>query len=241
MRLIASLLLLLVLVPACSRPGVRFATLTERFDAEQEDVLYAVETELSAVALTIDDGPDAEWTPRILDLLEEYDAHATFFLIGENVKGYEPLVEAMVSRGHELGNHMIRDEVSIELSPQEFEAQLTEVDELLSQWAKPHYVRPGSGWYDESMIEIANRHGYTLALGSVYPLDAQIAWSRFASWFVLQAVGPGSVIVLHSGGARGERTHTTLQKVLPELRTRGLRVLSLSELVAEADANKQAP
>jgi peptidoglycan/xylan/chitin deacetylase (PgdA/CDA1 family) len=221
--------------PGCSQPAARFGTLLGRFDDDRPDVVYDVDTAASAVALTIDDGPDSEWTPRILDLLYEHDAHATFFLIGDHIEGHEALVESIVAHGHELGNHMTADEVSLSLPPEEFERQLVEADALLARWHKPRWVRPGSGWYDETMLEIARRHGYKVALGSVYPLDAQIAWPAFASWFVLQGVGPGSVIVLHNGGERGERTWQTLQKVLPELRKRELDVLTLSALVARAE------
>jgi peptidoglycan/xylan/chitin deacetylase (PgdA/CDA1 family) len=240
LRRILVLLTVGLLAPACSHPRARFGTLMGYFDDQQSDVVYDVDTQVAAIALTIDDGPDPEWTPRILDLLEEHGAHATFFLIGERVNEYEDLVTSIVERGHELGNHMTADEASVDLLPEEFERQLTEADRLLSRWSKPRWVRPGSGWYDERMLETARRHGYRVALGSVYPLDAQIAWPAFASWFVLQGVGPGSVIVLHNGGARGERTWETLQKVLPELRRRGLEVLTLSALVARAEGEGAA-
>ena len=63
---------------------------------------------LRAVAITIDDGPDPEVTARVLDLLAEHDARATFFCIGERVDRHPGLALAIAARGHEIGNHSYR-------------------------------------------------------------------------------------------------------------------------------------
>jgi peptidoglycan/xylan/chitin deacetylase (PgdA/CDA1 family) len=72
-----------------------------------------VDTRAKAVALTLDDGPDAATTPAILDLLRQHGARATFLLITSRVPGNEELVRRMLAEGHEIGNHMPRDEPSI--------------------------------------------------------------------------------------------------------------------------------
>ena len=201
------------------------------FNDRSPAVLYSVEADERVVALTIDDGPDPATTPRLLELLAAYRARATFFLIADRVPGNEKLVRAIVDAGHEIGNHMTRDVPSIELAPDVFEQELLRADRILSEFAKPYWFRPGSGWYDDDMLEILARHGYRVALGSVYPLDAHISWSWFARRFILKLTRPGSVIILHDGGARGERTLTTLGKVLPGLIDDGYRLVTLSELV----------
>ena len=81
------------------------------------------------------------------------------------------------------------------------------------------------------MLDILDDHGYGVALGSIYPLDAQIPWSGFAAWLIRWRAKPGAIIILHDNGGRGERTASTLERVLPELEHRGYRVVSLSELV----------
>src|SRR5690606_13498304 len=78
-----------------------------RFLAKKNpEVLYFANTERKVVALTIDDGPHADVTPYILDVLKKYSAHATFFLLGENIKANGYLIEKMKSDGHEIGNHL---------------------------------------------------------------------------------------------------------------------------------------
>jgi len=194
------------------------------------DVVYFVETEKQAVALTIDDGPDPWATPAILDLLKQHEAHATFFFITGRVPGNEDIVWRTVKEGHELANHSTTDEPSVFLKSAEFEKRLLKAHEVLSRFADVRWFRPGSGWYTKKMLSIIHRHGYRCALGSVYPFDPQIPSAWFIKQHVLRGVQPGSVIVLHDHGARGERTIAVLGSILPELKRRGFRVVTLSEL-----------
>ena len=191
--------------------------------------LYRVRTHERAIALTIDDGPTSE-TPEILRVLRDNHAHATFFLISTHVTGRESIVNEIVADGHELGNHMTRDEPSIRLKPEEFDAAAREAGSVLQQFASVRWLRPGSGWYTPRMVTSIERAGYRCALGSIYPFDAQLPSSAFASAYIRANARPGAVIVLHDGRSRGHRTAMTLQRVLPSLRAHGYRVVSLSEL-----------
>lgn len=193
-------------------------------------VLYRVDTQAKAVALTIDDGPDAATTPEILRVLERNGAHATFFVITSRVSGNEDLLRRIVTEGHELGNHLVRDEPSLKLEPAEFERQLRESHDVLSRFATMRWFRPGSGKYDARMLATLEAHGYRCALGSVYPFDPQIRWSWFSKRFILSNVQAGSVIILHDWDSKGRRTAKTLSNVLPELAKRGFRVVTLTEL-----------
>ena len=195
------------------------------------NVVYFVETEEPVVALTFDDGPDAIETPRILEVLEQHDARATFFLLTSRIPGNEDIVRGMVQEGHEIANHLVVDEPSILLSPSEFERQLRESHDVLSEYSDVRWFRPGSGWYNGAMLSILDKHGYECALGSVYPFDPQIPSSWFATRYILSNVRPGSIIVLHDYGGRGERAAVALATILPELNRRGFRVVTLSELV----------
>jgi len=194
-------------------------------------VTYSVRTEKPIVALTIDDGPDASTTPAILDLLQEYESKATFFVITERIPGNEHLIERMIEEGHELGNHMTNEEPSIRLSREGFAEDLIAADSALTEFDEIRWLRPGSGWFTANMIDTAESNGYRMALGSVYPFDHLIPSSWFASEFILWRVRPGDVIVLHDHRLRGERTADTLRRVLPELTARGYKVVTLSELV----------
>lgn len=79
------------------------------------------------------------------------------------------------------GNHFTRDQPSIRLAPDRFEASLLEADSIFGRFAPVRWARPSSGWYTERTVAIMRRHGYRCALASVYPYDAILPWSRFAA------------------------------------------------------------
>ena len=198
-------------------------------------VLYTVDTDRPAVALTIDDGPDGETTPRILDTLARHHATATFFVIADRIRGNEALMRRIVSEGHEIGNHMTRDEPSIKLPTAEFEAELLSAHRTLSAYVAPRWFRPGSGWFNEPMLTVLKKHGYRCALGTVYPLDAHHSSSWLAQKLILAMARPGRIIILHDGGRRGKRTIRTLEAVLPGLQQRGFRIRTLSGIKKTAN------
>jgi peptidoglycan-N-acetylglucosamine deacetylase len=206
--------------------------LVPRIAARSPRCLYMVPTHERVAALTLDDGPDAAHTRALLAVLRAHEAHATFFLISSRVTGNESVVEAAVADGHELGNHLTRDEASIRLSPDAFAAAVAEAGRVLGEFATVRWLRPASGFYDAEMLGTIERAGYRCALGSIYPYDAHLPWPGLSSAYVLANLRPGSVIVLHEGGDRSRRTIEALRRVLPALRARGYRIVTLSELVA---------
>lgn len=112
--------------------------LSERFPG----CTYAVETSAPAVALTIDDGPDSSTTPIVLRALRNHDARATFFLISGNVANGDSSVSAMIMEGHEIANHLTRDEASISLSSQAFDSALVAAGRTLSRYGPVRWARP---------------------------------------------------------------------------------------------------
>ena len=209
--------------------------LVDRLAAAFPGCLYRVRTQERLVALTVDDGPDELTTPLILAELSRHAARATFFLIGDRLPGREALVRRLVAEGHELGNHLMHDRPSIRLSAEELARDLHRSHGLLAPYARVRWARPGSGWYSREIVSAMARKGYQCALGSVYPYDATIPSSAFTGHYILRNVRPGAVIVLHDVGSRGRRTARTLRTVLPELRRRGYRVVTLTELALAVD------
>jgi peptidoglycan/xylan/chitin deacetylase (PgdA/CDA1 family) len=205
--------------------------------AESPDVLFYVGTREPVVALTIDDGPSVA-TPEILDVLAENGAQATFFVIGENVRAHPEVAERLLLEGHELGHHMMVDEPSIDMPPETFRSHLEEMDGILDALGGSEVFRPSSGWYNDRMVADAARLGYRTVLGSVYPFDAQVPFPKLSTWYMRQLVGPGSILILHDGPERGPRTAEVLRALLPELRARGMRVVTVSGLVTLETAER---
>jgi len=197
------------------------------------DVIYFKNTDQKLIALTIDDGPNSITTVKILDVLEKYGAKATFFVIGENLGGNEDIVQRMVDNGHELGNHLMEDKPSICMSSQEFESDLVEAGKILGQFGEFQWLRPASGWHNREMVKVAQSHNYRVVLGSIFPFDTHIPSSGFASTQILLNASPGSIVVLHDTQLWGERTRITLEKVIPQLMSKGYYFVTLSDLLGD--------
>ncbi len=195
-------------------------------------VIYFAKTDRPIIALTIDDVPNVETTLSILDVLKKNNVKATFFVISSQVFGNEEIIEAIVNDEHELGNHMTEDQPSIKLSPEEFETDLLKAHSVIAKFANIRWMRPASGWYNSKMIEIAKKHNYHVALGSVFPYDTHIQSTWFSVNHIMFNVVPGSIIVLHDGNSRGQRTASTLTEILPKLKDKGYEFVTLSELVS---------
>jgi peptidoglycan/xylan/chitin deacetylase (PgdA/CDA1 family) len=222
-----------LLLAALIRPVPIVRWLARRYP----DVFFQLETNEPRVALTIDDSPHPTLTPRILDVLAEHDAHATFFLVGERIPGNEEIIRRMVDEGHELGNHLMTVVPSIRLPAAEFERQLRQTHDLLAPYGPVRWCRPGSGWYNRRMLEQLRAHDYRCAMASAYAYDPQVRSTWYVTRHILLNTRPGAVMVLHDGAPSGERTIAVLRRLLPELQRRGYRVVTLSELAEQNEAH----
>ncbi|KAF2456207.1 hypothetical protein BDY21DRAFT_394753 [Lineolata rhizophorae] len=214
------------------------AVLMRYFAYRWPDVLWSVTTEEKVVALTIDDGP-SEYTRDILRVLEANDAAATFFVIGAQVAGREETLRELVRNGHELGNHAMHDEPSRALSDVVLADQIQAIEGMIASIyatantdaAPPRYFRPGSGFFNERMRRLLAGLGYRLVLGSIYPHDAQISLWRLNARHVLSMLRPGGIIICHD---RRSWTVPMLERVLPEIRRRGYRIVTVTQLLEES-------
>ncbi|KAJ5167535.1 uncharacterized protein N7482_006316 [Penicillium canariense] len=215
-------------------PGALIRYLQRRWP----DVLFHYPIDKKVVALTIDDAP-ATFTLTILDLLRSHDATATFFVIGSQVGGHERALSELVRGGNELANHAMYDEPSRALSDAVLAEQISAVQEMIQEayhaagvpGPENWFFRPGSGFFSSRMRSLVRGLGYRLALGDVYPHDPQVPFAKLNAKHILSMVRPGSVIVCHD---RREWTVPMLAIVLPELRRRGYSVVTLSDLLKEA-------
>lgn len=201
------------------------------------DVLWHVPTSSKLIALTIDDAP-SEQTGDILQVLQEYNATATFFVIGSQVAGREAILQEILLGGHELGNHAMYDEPSRGLSEALLESQISDVQtwiddayHAIGRKVPSHYFRPGSGFFNSKMRTLVKQLGYRLVLGSIYPHDPQIQYAWVNARHISSMARGGGIIICHD---RRRWTAPMLRKVLPKLQKRGYRVVTISRLLEEA-------
>jgi peptidoglycan-N-acetylglucosamine deacetylase len=196
------------------------------------DVLCYVDTDARVFALTFDDGPHPDTTPGLLDVLATHSARATFFLIGERVVGNEAIVSRIAEEGHEVANHLMRDERSALVPAERFRRELAQVTSLLGRYGPVRWIRPGSGWFTPRMLRAAGEHGLGLVLGTVVGMHAGTPGDKRIIARLLADIRPGSIVVLHEGMAERSGVVAATDELLAGLSRNGLAAVTVSELVA---------
>lgn len=203
-------------------------------------VTHLGDTDSQKVALTFDDGPDPEWTPKILDILKQYKVHATFFVLGIHAEQHPELIRRILREGHEIGTHTYSHPNLAESSPEKVELELNATQRLL-EWINHRSVilfRPPyngdsmpSTLADVRPIAQASDMGYIIAGESVDPND----WARPGADEVVQRVhdqrASGNVILLHDAGGDRSQTVAALPRILDFLQTRGDKIVRLGKLI----------
>ncbi len=178
------------------------------------------------VYLTFDDGPHPTWTPRVLELLELYEAPATFFVLGQSATRYPEIVERMVAEGHEAENHTF-DHVWLDKAPRDlFISQVTAADDALHAAAGGRVdpiacLRPPYAAMNEHTRDLAAELGKSVVLWSVDTQDWRRPGAGQIASHVLTNVRPGSIILMHDGGGERSQTVAALGTILDALTSRG--------------------
>lgn len=182
----------------------------------------------TGVALTFDDGPNPEHTPKVLDLLAQYDARATFFLVGEQVERHPDLVRRIAAEGHAIGNHTYSHVRCRELELSALSAEIERTDLALvaalgsGERALPLF-RPPFGELRVTQAAHLARTGRTLAYWNQDTRDY-----RDASAAEIAALGPtltaGDIVLLHD---RFPATVEALPALLQALQAKGLEARTL--------------
>ena len=204
------------------------------------------------VVLTFDDGPDPTWTPKILDILKEKKAPATFFILGQQAENYPGLVQRIVAEGHEVGSHTYTH-VNLSLCDDErVRVELTATQRLLQTITgrsttlfRPPYnadSRP-SEISELKPLLLAQDLDYLTVLESIDTED----WDQPASTadIILQRVKQqrrnGSIILMHDAGGDRAQTVAALPKIIDYVRSRGDQIISISTLLGTSRDSLNPP
>jgi peptidoglycan/xylan/chitin deacetylase (PgdA/CDA1 family) len=178
------------------------------------------------VYLTFDDGPHPTWTPRVLDILDVYNAPATFFVLGQGATRYPEIVERMVAEGHEAENHTY-DHVWLDKAPRDlFISQVTAADDALHAAAGGRVdpiacLRPPYAAMNEHTRDLAAELGKSVVLWSVDTQDWRQPGAEQIASHVLSNVRPGAIVLMHDGGGERSQTVAALGTILDALAARG--------------------
>lgn len=176
------------------------------------------------VYLTFDDGPTPSLTRPLLDRLAQYDAQATFFLIGGHAEAHPHLVRAIERAGHTIGNHSYTHPYPWRTPAAEMQAQLDRTSKLLQDQTghAVHYVRPPYGQINGAIRRWCEARGHRAVMWDVMPGDfLPNVDQAYVERFMLKHVRPGSIIVLHDNPIVRDATPGALDTILRALSAEG--------------------
>jgi peptidoglycan/xylan/chitin deacetylase (PgdA/CDA1 family) len=176
-------------------------------------VTWRIPTRLNEVYLTFDDGPIPEITPAVLDILKQYNAKATFFCIGENVKLHPEIYQRILTEGHRTGNHTQHHFNAWKVNR---ELYLQDVKDA-SEYIDSKLFRPPYGKLTPAIINRLKRQ-YKIVLWDVisYDFDTSITPEQVYQ-NVITNVRPGSIVVFHDSLKAAERMIPALKRTMEYL------------------------
>src|SRR5271165_3278121 len=213
------------------------------------------------IAITFDDGPDPEWTPKILDVLQDKGVTATFFLIGVEAQKYPGITKRIYNAGHNIGNHTFTHPDISNISKRYFEVELNLTERFFEGklGVKPVLFRPPYSVDQEPdtadqvrPLELAQQLGYITIGDKVDPNDWRDNPRRPADEIVadvLKNLPPcdagnltcGNIILLHDGGGNRSETLKALPAIIDGMRAKGYDIVPVSGLLGKTRDDVMPP
>jgi peptidoglycan/xylan/chitin deacetylase (PgdA/CDA1 family) len=174
------------------------------------------------IYLTFDDGPTTKYTKRVLDLLDQYDAKATFFQVGENATAHPDLARSVIERGHALGSHTWSHRDMRKLRPSGLNRQITRTSAALQRiTGRPvTCLRPPFGAVNARVRKAIRHQKLDLKLWDIDPRDWKKPGSTAIAHRVVSRADPGDVSLMHDGGGNRAQSVKALERILRSLSKR---------------------
>lgn len=199
-------------------------------EEEQNDEEVVLVPNGKYVALTFDDGPCSKVTPRILETLKEFDAKATFFMLGSQVDYYPALAKQVADNGHEIANHTQNHKDLTTLHPSAIRHEIAtsrqKIYEATGQ--NPQLLRPPYGAYNESVLQVVGENQEPMILWSVDSLDWKSRNATAVNEKILNSIRPGSIVLMHDIHSS---TADALPMLLSALEDEGYEFITVSQLL----------
>lgn len=180
------------------------------------------------IAITFDDGPNHKSTPKNLATLKQYNAVATFFLVGQDAKACPELVKQLAEQGCELANHTWDHPFLSLLSNEEQIANVKKTNDLIKELTgkEVNFYRPPYLDVDSAILTNIAMPAVCGAISGDYQVEKT---PEQISSTVLRQASDGAVIILHDFGPN-VRTPEALKTIVPELQKRGYKLVTLTDL-----------
>jgi peptidoglycan/xylan/chitin deacetylase (PgdA/CDA1 family) len=185
------------------------------------------------VALTFDDGPDPRYTGQVLAILQKYKIKATFFVVGENCTIYPQLVRQEIADGHEVENHTYTHPDLVKDTAISTEEEILRTEHVIESitGTKPCFFRPPKRLFTDETIDIAEMHGYQVALWTIGVEHKRSKTVKAMAERVIKAAQPGIIILAHDGRLDRTKTIKALPAIIQTYHKKGYRFVTLQELI----------
>src|SRR5205814_2168752 len=198
-----------------------------------------------SIALTFDDGPDAVWTERILDILVHKHARASFFLVGERAARVPETVRRIAAAGHEIASHGWSHRSLWLCGPRRTEDEIGRAHRLLGSLAgrPPRFFRPPWGMVNAAMFGALRRHQERCVLWSIQPEGLRPVAAAQQVGDVLHRAHPGAIVDLHDAeGTLGAplRLVAALAPMIDGMREMGYELVTVGDLLDGREADERA-
>jgi peptidoglycan/xylan/chitin deacetylase (PgdA/CDA1 family) len=190
-----------------------------------ETIAHASQAGEHGLNLTIDDGPDPVWTPKVLALLAKYDVKATFCMVGTQAQAHPDLVKQVVAAGHRLCDHTVSHNTGMDKQPEAYQKQqILDAERMITEASggvRPMYYRAPGGAFTPYSRHLAAQRGMRPLGWNVDTKDFERPGTAAIVATVERELPEGPTILFHDAG--GDRTQTVeaLEQLLPELKQKG--------------------
>lgn len=186
------------------------------------------------VALTFDDGPDNNYTPKVLDILKREHVKATFFVVGTMAKRYPDSLKRIYDEGHVVANHSWNHPILSKMSPPAVLKQIEDTNNVVTSviGKTPLLVRPPYGALNKKLESVIGKKGYKLIYWDVDTLDWNHQSPDKIMAIVKRELKPGSIILQHSAGAESiQSTVDVLPQLIAYLRSQGYEFITIDKML----------
>ncbi|MFI6893141.1 polysaccharide deacetylase family protein [Streptomyces sp. NPDC050256] len=190
-----------------------------------EDIAHASDRGAKGVNITIDDGPDPNWTPQVLQLLKDNGVKATFCMVGTQAQAYPNLVKKVVADGHRLCNHTVSHDTAMDKKSEAYQAkEILDAERMITKASggvRPQYYRAPGGAFTPYSRHLAASRGMRPLGWNVDTKDFERPGVDTMVATVKREISDGPTVLFHDAGGDRSQTLAALGQVLPWLREQG--------------------
>ncbi|ANS66710.1 oligosaccharide deacetylase [Streptomyces lincolnensis] len=189
------------------------------------EIVHASDGGARGVNITIDDGPDPVWTPRVLEVLRDNGVKATFCMVGTQARAHPDLVKAVVAAGHRLCDHTVSHDVTMDHKSKAYQSQqILDAERMITEASggvRPLYYRAPGGAFTPYSRHLAASHGMRPLGWNVDTKDFELPGTNTIVATVKDEISNGPTLLFHDAGGDRSETVAALEEVLPWLKEQG--------------------